>query len=62
MAKATTARRRRKAPRVSAKEARAIEDVRTDILQRLQDEIVRNPVRWTLISLGIGYIYGRFRR
>jgi len=62
MAKATTAKRRRKAPRRIAKEERAVEDVRTDILQRLQDEIVRNPVKWTLISLGIGYIYGRFRR
>ena len=62
MAKATTARRRRKAPRVSAKEARAIEDVRTDILQRLQDEITQNPIRWTLIGLAIGYLYGRFRR
>ena len=62
MAKATTAKRRRKAPRVAAKEGRAIEDVRTDILQRLQDEIIRNPMRWALIGLGIGYIYGRFKR
>lgn len=62
MAKATAARRRRKAPRASAKEARAVEEVRTDILQRLQGEIVRNPIRWTLISLALGYLYGRFRR
>lgn len=62
MAKATTAKRRRTAPRVVAKEGRVIEDVRTDILQRLQDEIIRNPIRWALISLGIGYIYGRFKR
>lgn len=62
MAKATTAKRRRIAPRVVSKEDRVIEDVRTDILQRLQDEIMQNPIRWALISLGIGYIYGRFKR
>jgi hypothetical protein len=63
MAKATTTKRRRRtAPRIVANEERVMESVGTDILRRLQAEIIRNPIRWALISLGIGYIYGRFKR
>ena len=64
MAKASTAKRRRRtAPRVVvAKESRAIEDSTNDIWRRFKDEIIQNPMRSVLIGLGVGYLYGRFKR
>ena len=62
MAKASTTKRRRKTLRVVREEPRIAANVRNDISRRLQDEIIRNPIKWALIALGIGYIYGRFRR
>ena len=62
MAKAPTTKRRRKTLRVVREEPRIAANVRNDISRRLQDEIIRNPIKWALIALGIGYIYGRFKR
>ena len=63
MAKASTAKRRRRtAPRVVAKESRAIKDSTNDIWRRFKDEIIQNPMRSVLIGLGVGYLYGRFKR
>jgi hypothetical protein len=63
MAKASTAKRRRRtAPRVVAQESRAIEDSTNDIWRRFKDEIIHNPMRSVLIGLGVGYLYGRFKR
>ena len=61
MAKASNTKRRRKTLRVREK-PRIAANVRNDISRRLQDEIIRNPIKWALIALGIGYIYGRFKR
>jgi hypothetical protein len=62
MAKASTAKRRRTAQRVVPKKPRAIEDRTNDIWRRFKDEIIQNPMRWVFIGLGVGYLYGRFRR
>jgi hypothetical protein len=63
MARASIAKRRRTTPRTVSQEPLAVEDMRTeDIFRRFQDEIIRNPIRWVLIGLSVGYLYGRFRR
>ena len=62
MAKASSTKRRRKTLRVVREKPRIAANVRNDISRRLQDEIIRNPIKWALIALGIGYIYGRFKR